>query len=269
MPPRLNRNPRRTVTPSSCRRLVRRWTTALSGSRRKFCKESIRSRPLLGRTENPKAARPFIVQQLALATYKAAEAKAKSDGPEQASAGYAEAEALLGKLDVETTTDPETLGLWSAIHKRRAEIATRSLDEQKQDLNEAIRATERGLIIKRDYYNGTNLAYLLNLRASKSSGDDRIADNVIADRVRREVVEITARSLATLKEKSSSGEETTLRDEKYWLAATHAESLVALGDQSGEALMQEAMKGAPAPWMAQTTQSQLDRLRQLLSTAHS
>ena len=222
-----------------------------------------------GADGKPKAARPFVVQQLALATYKAGEAKAKTDGPEQALTGYAEAEALLRQLDVDTTTDPETLGLWSAIHKRRAELATRSPDEQKQDLNEAIRATERGFIIKRDYYNGTNLAYLLNLRASISSGDDRIADNVLADRVRREVVDITARGLAALPANTSAGGETTLRDENYWLVATRAESLIALGDSSGEELMQKAIASAPAPWMAKTTQDQLERLRRLLAAARS
>src|SRR5208282_5701031 len=151
-------------------------------------------------------------------------------------------------------------------HKRRAEMATRSPDEQKQDLNAAIRATERGFIIKRDYYNGTNLAYLLNLRASKSSGDDRIADNVVADRVRREVVDITARGVETLQANTSAGgETTTLRDEKYWLAATHAESLITLGVSSGVELMQTAIASAPAPWMAQTTQSQLERVQRLLA----
>jgi hypothetical protein len=222
-----------------------------------------------GADGKPKSARPFIVQQLALATYKAGEAKAKTDGPEQALAGYAEAEALLRQLDIETTTDPETLGLWSAIHKRRAEFATRSPEEQYRDLDEAIRASERCFIIKRDHYNGTNLAYLLNLRASRSSGDDRIADNVLADRVRREVVDITAGGLRAARRTTSEGEETTLRDENYWIAATHAESLIALGDQSGEELMQAAIASAPAPWMAQTTQSQLARLRSLLATAHS
>ena len=222
-----------------------------------------------GADGKPKAARPFVVQQLAFATYKAGEAKAKTDGPEQALTGYAEAEALLRQLDVDTTTDPETLGLWSAIHKRRAEMATRSPDEQKQDLNEAIRATERGFIIKRDYYNGTNLAYLLNVRASISSGNDRIADNVLADRVRREVVDITARGLAALPANTSAGGETTLRDENYWLVATRAESLIALGDNSGEEVMQKAIASAPAPWMAKTTQSQLERLRRLLAAARS
>jgi hypothetical protein len=224
-----------------------------------------------GADGKPKAARPFVIQQLALATYKAGEAKAKTDGPDQALAGYAEAETLLRQLDAETlSTDPETIGLWSAIHKRRAEMATRSPDERKQDLTEAIRAAERGFIIKRDYYNGTNLAYLLNSRAALSSGDDRIADSVLASRVRREVVGIVNRGLETLSANTSAGADTTtLRDEKYWLAATRAESLIALGDQSGEDLMREALASAPAGWMADTTKSQLDRLLKLMAAADS
>ena len=222
----------------------------------------------LGADGKPKTARPRVIQQLALATYKAGEAKAKTEGPDQALAGYAEAEALLRQLDAETTTDPETIGLWSAIHKRRAEMTTRSPDERKQDLTEAIRAAERGFIIKRDYYNGTNLAYLLNMRASLSSGDDKIADNVLASRVRREVVDIATRGLETLAANTAAGADTTtLRDEKYWLAATRAESLIALGDKSGDDLMKEALASAPAAWMADSTKSQLDRLRKLLAAA--
>ena len=222
----------------------------------------------LGADGKPKTARPRVIQQLALATYKAGEAKAKTEGPDQVLAGYAEAEALLRQLDAEMTTDPETIGLWSAIHKRRAEMTTRSPDERKQDLTEAIRAAERGFIIKRDYYNGTNLAYLLNMRASLSSGDDKIADNVLASRVRREVVDIATRGLETLAANTAAGADTTtLRDEKYWLAATRAESLIALGDKSGDDLMKEALVSAPAAWMADSTKSQLDRLRKLLAAA--
>jgi len=220
----------------------------------------------LGADGKPKTARPRVIQQLALATYKAGEAKAKTEGPDQALAGYAEAEALLRQLDAETTTDPETIGLWSAIHKRRAEMTTRSPDERKQDLTEAIRAAERGFLIKRDFYNGTNLAYLLNLRASLSSGDDKIADNVLAGRVRREVVEIATRGLETLAANTAAGADTTtLRDEKYWLAATRAESLIALGDKSGDDLMKEALASAPAAWMADSTKSQLDRVLKLVT----
>jgi hypothetical protein len=233
-----------------------------------------------GADGKPKPARPGVVQQLALATYKAGDAEAEKTGDVgRALAGYAEAEALLRVLDVETTTDPETLGLWSALHKRRAEISARSPDEQKQDLDEAIRAVERGFAIQRDFYNGTNLAYLLNSRAARSSGDDRIADNVLANRVRREVVVITAHQLATLPENGLTSEvrligtspkswveqDTTLRDARYWVAASHAESLFALGDPSGQDLLRKAIESAPVPWMAKATTDQVKKLQSLLA----
>ena len=199
-----------------------------------------------GADGKPKPARPFVVQQLALATYKAGEAEAKTGGPDKALAGYAEAESLLGQLDVETTTDPETLGLWSAIHKRRAETPGRTVEEQKADVDKAVGAAERGFVIKRDTYNGTNLAYLLNFRASLSSGDDRIADNVLADRIRKKVVRIVDERLATLgSQKVDPAEARPLDEERYWMAATKAESLIALGDSAGPGLMQAALASAP------------------------
>jgi hypothetical protein len=221
-----------------------------------------------GADGKPKPARPFVVQQLALATYKAGEAEAKTGGPEKALAGYAEAESLLGGLDVETTNDPETLGLWSAIHKRRAEAPGRTVQEQKADVDKAVSAAQRGFVIKRDTYNGTNLAYLLNLRASLSSGDDRIADNVSADRVRKMVVRIVDQRLATLEaQKVDPAEARLLEEERYWIAATKAESLVALGDPSGSGLMEAALASAPAGWMADTTRGQMDKLKALLAKA--
>ena len=156
----------------------------------------------------PKPPRPRVTQELALATYKAGEKAAETAGPDVALAAYVEAAELLQQLGPETTTDPETLGLWSAIHKRRAEMPLRSEAERKADLDVAIQAAERGFLIRHDYYNGTNLAYLLNLRASLSSGNDQIADNVLAERVRRQVVDISAKRLETLEaEKAASAGE--------------------------------------------------------------
>jgi hypothetical protein len=185
-----------------------------------------------GNDGEPKPATPVVIQQLALATYKAGEVDAKAGGPDWALAGYAEALDFLRKLDLNTTTtDPETLALWSAIHKRRAEMPGRAADQQIADVEEAVRAAERGFVIKLDYYNGTNLAYLFNLRASLSSGDDRIADNVFADRVRRSVVNITDERLAKLRAQRVHPDETRpLAEERYWVEATHAECLIALGD---------------------------------------
>ena len=216
-----------------------------------------------------KPPRPRVTQELALATYKAGEKAAESAGPDVALAAYAEAAALLQQLGPEITTDPETVGLWSAIHKRRAEMQVRSEAERRLDLDIAIQAAERGFLIRRDYYNGTNLAYLLNLRAFTSSGNDQIADNVLADRVRRQVVDISAKRLETLEAEKAApaaepGAPGPLEEEKYWTAASHAKSLIALGDKSGPDLLQKAIGNASAKWMADVTLNQLDKLQTLL-----
>jgi hypothetical protein len=81
-------------------------------------------------------------------------------------------------------------------------------------------------------------------------------------------VDIVNRGLETLSANTSAGADTTtLRDEKFWLAATRAESLIALGDKSGEDLMKEALASAPAAWMANSTRSQRDRLLKLMAAA--
>jgi hypothetical protein len=215
------------------------------------------------------SARPRVTQELALATYKAGEKAAETAGPDIALAAYTEAVGLLQQLGPETTTDPETLGLWSAIHKRRAELPGRSEVEKRADLDIAINAAERGFLLRQDYYNGSNLAYLLNLRASISSGNDQIADNVLAERVRRQVVAITAKRLETLEAKTTAstaeeGAPDSLEEERYWAAASHAESLIALGDKAGPELLQKVVSSAPAKWMADITLKQLATLQTLL-----
>ena len=52
-------------------------------------------------------------------------------------------------------------GLWGAIHKRLWDI-----DQDRASLDVAVNAYERGFYLKQDYYNGINLAFLLNVRAS-------------------------------------------------------------------------------------------------------
>jgi hypothetical protein len=72
----------------------------------------------------------FAVQQLALATYKS-----KDLEPIKA---LTDAQAILTPLDPEGANDPETLGLWGAVHKRLAERLERNAEQQKADLDTAI-----------------------------------------------------------------------------------------------------------------------------------
>src|SRR5262249_38060158 len=94
----------------------------------------------------------YVVQQLALATYK-------SKKPDPKSALLA-AHALLLTLNPATTNSPETLGLWGAVHKRLWD-----LERDPATLDASIEAYERGFYLKQDYYNGINLAFLYNVRA--------------------------------------------------------------------------------------------------------
>jgi hypothetical protein len=93
-----------------------------------------------------------------------------------------------------------------------------------------------------------------------------IADNVLAERVRRQVVENSAKRLETLEAETAGpaaepGAPGPLEEEKYWTMASLAESLIALGDKSGPDLLQKAISNAPAKWVAL---KQLDKLQTLL-----
>jgi hypothetical protein len=198
---------------------------------------------------------PFAVQQLALATYKS-----KDLDPVTA---LTQAQQVLAPLDPEGANDPETLGIWGAIHKRLAECPERTAEQRKADLNSAIFAYEKGYYLKDDYYNGINLAFLLDTRALQEEGDDRVADRVQARRVRERLVRRLEPQIA-----EREGKETTkeLRDEGYWMRATMAEAHAGLGNAAGEkAWLDKARAFAPEPWMVSTTEEQIKKLRQLLA----
>jgi hypothetical protein len=200
---------------------------------------------------------PFAVQQLALATYKS-----KDLDPIEA---LIAAQNALAPLHPEGTNDPETLGLWGAIHKRLAERPERSPEQQNADLDVAMFAYEKGYYLNDDYYDGINLAYLLNVRAAQAQGEDRIADRVQARRIRERLARRLERQIA-----EREGKETTeeLREEGYWMRATMAEAHAGLGNEAAAgAWLDKARAFAPAAWMASSTEGQLEKLRRLLAAS--
>ena len=95
----------------------------------------------------------YVIQKLALATYE-------SKLPNAVDA-LNEACQILEGLGPTTSTDTETLGLYGAVQKRLW-VATEGLPH----LDTAIWAYEKAFYVKNDYYNGINLAFLLNVRAA-------------------------------------------------------------------------------------------------------
>jgi hypothetical protein len=212
--------------------------------------------------QKPNQARPRVVQELALATYKAADKDFEQRAAADPTSEYDVAIHLLCDLSPEVTTDPETLGLWSAIHKRKAELPDTPLESKLANLSVAILAAERGFLIRNDYYTGGNLAYLLDFRANLSKGNDAITDRTLASRVRRRVVDICRQRLDLLEKQN--GKSLLLSEEAYWTQASLGEALTVLGDPTGAAISQDAFSRAPFDWMVDVTKRQTSKLTDLL-----
>ena len=190
---------------------------------------------------------PYVVQQLALATYKAKD----PDVPRSLAA----AREILAALAPHQTNDPETLGLWGAIHKRLWEVAG-----NRADLDESIFAYERGFSLRGDYYNGINFAFMLNVRAVLSSRADAIADWITAERIRRRVLEVCRAALNATPEENA--------DDRFWIQATIAEAWLGLGEmQEYAAALARANRAAGAVWMCDSMNEQLAGLARLLENS--
>jgi hypothetical protein len=192
----------------------------------------------------------YIVQQLALATYK-------SKSPD-ALTSLQEACSYLQELGPEVSNDPETVGLWGAVHKRLWDLTA-----DRKALDVSIDAYERGFYLKQDYYNGINYAFLLNVRAAEhqkqSNTAEAIADFVLARRARRTVMQYCESALAA---------GPISNEAKYWIVATMWEAAVGLEDQEAAAIYKgQAESLVEAKWMLDATNEQLAKLRALLTAS--
>lgn len=194
----------------------------------------------------------YLIQQLALATYKS-----KKPTLEEA---LAEAKKILEQLNPYQTTDPETLGLWGAVHKRFWEVTGKS-----DYLEEAIWAYEKGFIVKNDFYNGINFAYLMNARASLSNPRNAQADMVNAERARQKVIVICNAILNKKKLPRVAIEFIENEEQKFWLQATLVEAYYGTGDtKKAEALRKKISVSPPESWMIQTMDDQLTKLKKFM-----
>ena len=201
---------------------------------------------------------PYILQRLALVTYK-------SKSPTEIDS-LKEAHQLLTLLSPGNSNDTETLGLWGAVHKRLWELT-----KERNDLDEAIRAYERGFYLRNDYYNGINYAFLLNIRSGESTdAAEAIADFVQARRVRKEVLSICEKWIKD--NPLPEGQDVTPKvlaeywKSRYWVQATMGEAYIGLDDEATAInLLEDAYSKATETWMRSSTETQIEKLKQLLN----
>jgi tetratricopeptide (TPR) repeat protein len=188
---------------------------------------------------------PYVTQKLAMSTYK-------SKLPDPLGA-LRDAEKILADLNPDESSDTETVGLWGAIHKRLWE-----LNGDPLDLDTAIAAHNKAFVLKKDFWNGINLAFLYVEHASATKDkDEALADRVLARRTWKRVVEICG----PLQQGGMSA------SDHYWLLATMAEAWLGLGELAkSQELLDSANKLSPPPakWMIDSTLEQRARLQKLL-----
>lgn len=149
----------------------------------------------------------YIVQQLALATYK-------SESPNK-SKSLENALLIIKELKPEMSLDLETLGITGGIYKRLFRL-NRNFDY----LDEAISFYQKGFIIKNDYYNGENYANCMLLKTQQSSLalDEKINLEYNSKKVYERVIGIINISLAD-------------NEENIWMYATLAICYLGMGDR--------------------------------------
>jgi hypothetical protein len=191
----------------------------------------------------------FIIQRLALVTYKSQQPDAKT--------ALLVAREVLRPLKPQTCNNPETLGIWGAIHKRLWEI-----DHDPALLDTGVTAYARGFALKQDHYTGINFAFMLDLRACEAlkagQRDEAITDHTLARRMRHDVIQLASAHLERLGDDTSG-------DECYWVLASLWEAALGIGDLAALARHEARLRTMKsAAWMSDTWQAQGRKLRELL-----
>lgn len=176
---------------------------------------------------------PFIIQQLALATYK-------SHQPSVITA-LINGLQIISVLHPKDSNDPETRGITGAIHKR---LWLETKDQAQ--LDEAIRHYGRGFEFRRDYYNGENLAACYDFRSHLHSDHNEAQyDKMSARKVREEILSELGDVLI-----EPSFEE---RSDRRWVYASLANCSYAIGkNQDGEKYEAAFREEKPATWELDT-----------------
>lgn len=213
---------------------------------------------------------PYLLQRLALATYKAKQ-------PDELSA-LLDAITILNQLELTHTNDTETVALAGKIEKRLYNFG-----QGDEHLRNAITYFERAYYLLSNRYHGINLAFLINSRVNSQlypTAEDQIADMIWANRYRQEVLDICKKDLEELSGRKKNNadsisianddnmatrQQRIQNEEEYWILVNKAEAHFGLGEME-EYKKADRMARAldPEIWLLKGYEGQVEDLRNLL-----
>ncbi|WP_201547258.1 tetratricopeptide repeat-containing protein [Psychrobacter immobilis] len=181
----------------------------------------------------------YLLQQLALHTYKSAD-------PDELTA-LINGSNIINKLDPDNSNNPETTGIAGAIFKRIFAIS-----QNHDDIDKAIRYYQRGFVLKKDYYNGENLATCYRIKSGALSLED---DKVFFARLARE----TSKEVMLRIKEVLDSDNFMERKDKRWVYATAANMHNYLGNSFEFKRFETLFIGEnPSDWERTTFYSNLD-----------
>ena len=146
-----------------------------------------------------------------------------------------------------------------------------------------MKAYARGYYIKNDYYSGINYAFMLDVRASCSAGDEALVDRLLARRVRKDVLKISDHLLeaAAAADADPPGVKpdgpAVSPNDLFWIGATKVEAVFGLGrrdeaktlkaeivEKERQRLITAGRDGDAVKWMEASLDDQLKELGELL-----
>lgn len=213
---------------------------------------------------------PYLIQRLALATYKAKQ-------PDELSA-LLDAINILNELELTHTNDTETVALAGKIEKRLYNFGQGDVH-----LRNAIIYFERAYYLLSNRYHGINLAFLINSRVNSKlypTVEDQIADMMWANRYRQEVLDLCKKDLEELSGRKKNNEDSISisnngnlaktqqkmqNEEEYWILVNKAEAHFGLNEME-EYKKADARARAlkPTSWLLKSYEEQVQDLEKLL-----
>jgi hypothetical protein len=253
--------------------LVKQGEAAIKSRNFELAKSLFRSAIEISKSNSPEnnfSNNPYLIQRLALATYKAKKPDVISS--------LNEAINTLNQLNLNLTNDTETVALAGRIEKRLYYYG-----QGDEHLRNAIIYFERGYYLLSNRYHGINLAFLINNRVNSklyNTPEDNIADMMWASRYRREVLSICEKDLDEFSKRKKNtddsitisddaglalSQETIQNEEEYWILVNKAEAHFGLGEMEEYKKADEMAKALkPTSWDLKGYETQVEDLRKLL-----